>query len=90
MMFKFFKPTTAQEYIKDAEETYQMTAPKTSPNNELYRIGVTQDGMTTLTMISTDGFSMTMSMNPSACERMIRMIRATYEGEEDDQSEIQP
>ena len=59
-----------------------MTAPKneskTSPNDELYRVGVTADGRTTLTMMSTDGFSMTMSMTPAACEQMIRMIRSTY------------
>lgn len=81
-MFDLFNRRTAKDYLKEAEDTYKVPAPKptpkTSPSNELYRIGVTDDGRTTLTMMSTDGFSMTLSMNKEACERMIRMLRATY------------
>ena len=84
-MFDLFTRRTAKDYLKEAEDTYKVTAPKnepkTSPSNELYRVGVTGDGRTTLTMMSTDGFSMTMSMTPAACEQMIRMIRSTYDKE---------
>ena len=81
-MFDLFNRRTAKDYLKEAEDTYKVTPPKTSPNNELYRIGTTDDGRTTLTVMSTDGFSITMSMTPAACERMIRMIRSTYIGDE--------
>ena len=81
-MFDLFPKRTAKDFLDQAKETYSVPAPKTSPVNELYRVGVTNDGMTTLTMMSTDGYSMTLSMNPEACERMIRMIRSTYSEEQ--------
>jgi hypothetical protein len=80
-MFDFFSPPQPGKFKKITKETYQMPNTVTSPPNEIYRVGVTNDGMTTLTMISTDGYSMTISLSPAACERMIRMIRSTYEQE---------
>lgn len=52
--------------------------PKTEPDNEHFRVGYTTDGYVTLTIMSTDGFSQTLSMTPNACERLIRMLRAAY------------
>lgn len=46
---------------------------------EYYRVGRTDTGMTTLTMLGDGGFSVTLSMNETACEQLIKMIRATYE-----------
>ena len=50
---------------------------------ECYRIGRRDDGMTTLTVMSGDGFgSITLAMNEPACEQLIKMLRASYDGTE--------
>ena len=54
---------------------------------EYYRVGITDDGQTTLTFITDHGSSITLTMNQSACEQMIRMLRATYTDEEATESE---
>jgi len=55
--------------------------PKKSEPKEHYRVGyVAETGMTTLTILSNDGWgSITLSMNREACEAMIRLLRATYD-----------
>ena len=54
--------------------------PKPQPK-EHYRVGyITETGMTTLTIISHDGWgSITLTMNKEACEHLIKMLRATYD-----------
>jgi len=65
--------------IADVEKVInEVKLPNTEPLNEHFRVGYTTDGYVTLTLRSTDGFSQTLSMNPAACERLIRMLRATY------------
>ena len=84
-MFDLFRRRTAKEFLEEAKETY--TVPTTAPlvpemkqdSKEYYRIGRTEDGMTTLTLMSTDGFSCTLSMNQSACKQMIRMLESTFD-----------
>lgn len=51
---------------------------------EYYRVGRTEDGQTTLTMLMDHGYSTTLTMNRAACEQLIRMLRATYDEEEVD------
>ena len=76
-MYKFFyKPISTS--LKDEKEYQKMVRPKTNPSNEYYRVGATSDGLTTLTLMSTDGFSCTLTLNKVGCEQLIRMIRATY------------
>jgi|688.fasta_scaffold19477_10 hypothetical protein len=58
-------------------------------STELYRVGITTDGRVALTLIAQPGNTMTITMTPESCERMIRMLRAVYEDSDDDQSEIQ-
>ena len=56
--------------------------PKRAPK-EHYRVGFDDQGFTTLTLLSDQGYgSMTLSMNRSACEQLIRMLRATYNTED--------
>lgn len=56
-----------------------IAAPPAPPRErELYRVGATTDGKTTLTLTSPDGFVMTLTMNQQACEQMIKILRATY------------
>jgi len=79
-MFDFFKHRTAEDYKKIAEDTYKLPEPSTKPVvKEHYRVGRTDDGYTTLTMIDSSGYgSMTLTMNQDACEQMIRMLEATF------------
>lgn len=56
----------------------EVKLPRTEPQNEHFRVGYTTDGYVTLTLMATNGYSQTMSMNPAACERLIRMLRSTY------------
>jgi len=59
-----------------------MKTPKT--NNERYRIGLTENGDTTLTVLSPDGLSMTLTMNSTATKRMIKMLASTLDDEADE------
>jgi len=49
---------------------------------EHYRVGFTTAGDTTLTLRSPGGASMTLTMSQDATERLIKMLRATYQDEE--------
>lgn len=53
--------------------------PKTEPRDS-YRIGLTEDGRTTLTLISPDGMgSITLTMNEPALLRLIKLLEATLD-----------
>lgn len=81
-----FEYLLARKTEKDAQKMIKpMSLPKTP--NELYRVGVTSDGMTTLTIMSTDGFSVTLSMSQAACKKMIRMLQSTFPEEDSDDSD---
>ena len=56
---------------------YVKPVPPKGPK-EYYRVGLTDDGQTTLTMIMEHGYSTTLTMNKAACEQLIRLLRATY------------
>jgi len=71
-----------KDSLKSIEET---ELPRTEPQNEHFRVGYTTDGYVTLTLMATNGYSQTMSMSPAACERMIRILRATYTGNDNDE-----
>ena len=45
---------------------------------EHYRVGFDSNGMTTLTLLTDYGSSVTISMNRPACDQLIRMLQATY------------
>jgi len=89
MMFDFFTRHTAKDLVKDAEELYNMPLPQ-SPvtiSGEHFRVGSTRFGETTLTLIAEDGNTMTLTMGQTACEQLIRMLRATYYVEEPTEGE---
>jgi len=89
-MFNLFGRKTAKDFEAEANETYsipEVASPK-KEHKEHYRVGRTEDGWTTLTMISDDGYgSMTLTMNREACEQMIRMLEATFPLKEDEPTE---
>jgi hypothetical protein len=84
MSFGWFKRTTTKDFVEEAKEKY--TVPDLDDESkqsqdaarDVYRVGLTNDGRTTLTLVQ--GYTtMTLTMTPEACERMIRMLRATYD-----------
>jgi hypothetical protein len=89
-MFDFFRRKTAEEFMKEAKETYavpEVESPK-KEDREFYRVGRTEEGRTTLTMIDSSGYgSLTLTMNREACEQMIRMLEATFDDKTDDEVE---
>jgi hypothetical protein len=83
-MFNLFGRKTVKDFVAEAKETYSV--PEVKPidvpkkSKEHYRVGRTDDGYTTLTMMSGDGYgSMTLTMNREACEQMIRMLQSTFQ-----------
>lgn len=48
---------------------------------EHYRVGFNSEGETTLTLMSSVGTSMTLTMSRDGCEQLIKMLRATYSEE---------
>ncbi len=82
-MFNLFGRKTVKDFETEAKETYKVpeatpvSVPKTQ--KEYYRVGRTDDGCTTLTMLG-DGYgSITLTMNREACEQMIRMLESTFD-----------
>lgn len=76
-VLEFPKPK-AVPYI----EPPQPIPPKPKQPEEHYRVGFDSEGRTTLTLM-TDTGSMTLSMNQTACEHLIKMLRATYQDNND-------
>jgi hypothetical protein len=85
-MFNLFGRKTAKDFVAEAKETYSVPEPAPVPEQEqkeFYRVGRTDDGCTTLTMLGINGYgSMTLTMNRDACDQMIRMLEATFPLEE--------
>lgn len=91
-MFNWFGRKTAKDFMDEAKETYQIPElPKVEPPKEprpkeYYRVGRTDNGMTTLTLLADSGYNtMTLTMNKEACQQLIRMLESTYDVEETEQ-----
>jgi hypothetical protein len=91
MMFNLFGRKTAKDFQAEAKDTYAVPEADPVPKQEqkeFYRVGRTDDGCTTLTMLGINGYgSMTLTMNREACEQMIRMLEATFPLEENNLTE---
>lgn len=84
-MFNLFGKT---EYKAPEAQPLWKSGPELEKEpKEYFRVGTTNDGRTTLTLVSSGGGSMTLTMNRDACEQMIRMLRATYIEEEPTENE---
>jgi hypothetical protein len=66
-----------EEYNNVVKFPEPVAVPEPGPE-EHYRVGFTTDGDTTLTLMTKDGTSMTLTMNRDSCEQLIKMLRATY------------
>ena len=86
---KFFEWFGFEKVMEDTEPKnviklpvdYIRPVPEPEPK-EHYRVGFTDDGKTTLTLIADHSNTMTLTMGQEACEQLIRMLRATYTEEE--------
>lgn len=76
-MFGLFS-STPKEFEKAAEDIYKMVKAKEPESREHYRIGYTDDGRTSLTLLDSGGISMTLFLTQNGCEQLIKMLRATY------------
>jgi hypothetical protein len=81
---KVMEDTDPKNVVKFPEPKAIPKIPAVAPPKpkEHYRVGFDDQGMTTLTLMTDHGNSMTLSMNQDACEQLIRMLRATYKGNE--------
>jgi hypothetical protein len=61
---------------KKAEEVFDNAEQPKHKSGDYYRVGVTSDGFTTLTLIDT-GMSMTLTLNEHGLRQMIRLLEAT-------------
>jgi hypothetical protein len=81
-MFNLFGRNTVKDFEAEAKETYSVPEEASVPEQEqkeFYRVGRTDDGCTTLTILGINGYgSMTLTMNREACEQMIRMLESTF------------
>ena len=76
---KVMEDTDPKNVVKLPVDYVKPAPPPPPPQpREYYRVGVTDEGRTTLTFITDHGSSTTLTMNKEACEQMIRMLRATY------------
>lgn len=83
-MFDFFSRKTAKDFDQEAKDTYQFSElPAQAKNSEVYRVGMTVNGETTLTLISPNGISTTLIMSQDRCEQLIRMLQSTFQSDKD-------
>jgi hypothetical protein len=78
-MFDFFTRHTAKDLVENAKNLYMpLPQRQTVFPSEHFRVGVTQLGETTLTLMTEDGPSVTITMSQTACEKLIRMLQSTF------------
>ena len=78
---KFMEDTNPKKVIKLPVDYVKPVEPPKP--QEHYRVGFTDAGETTLTLLTNHG-STTLTMNRDACEQLIKMLRATYQEVEDE------
>jgi hypothetical protein len=67
---------------KDTDQMIKKISSPESTPDEVFRVGTTRFGETTLTLMTLDGMSMTATMNQTACEKLIRMLQSTFTEDE--------
>lgn len=87
-MFNLFSRRTTKDFVKQVQSVYgspmtwRVGPEAVSESKDLYRVGVTPAGMTTLTLTA-DGTSMTLTMDEAGFEQLIKTIRSTYPNEKE-------
>ena len=78
-MFDLFSRKEAEKVAKEIVEDFKFPEPvreKTSDEQDWYRVGYTNDGRTTLTLLNGPA-SMTLTMNEDGVKRLIKMLEST-------------
>lgn len=65
----------AREYLKMT----QPIPPQPKEQTEFFRVGITKDGQSTLTLIGDNNYTMTITLCKEDCQQMIRMLKSTME-----------
>lgn len=84
-MFDFFRKRTAEDFVKEAKETF--TVPTVEPivptvqNQVVYRIGKTEDGKVILSL--GDQIATSVIMSNAGVDDLIRMLEAAKNPESD-------
>lgn len=76
-----FKKVTKKDYIEKASDYMPGIPKRKETQQEFFRVGITADGNTSLTLLLDGGMSTTMTMDKKTCEQLIKMLRATYQDE---------
>ncbi len=78
-MFDLFPKKEVEKVAKEIVEDLKTPEPvreKTSDEQDWYRVGYTNDGRTTLTLLNGPA-SMTLTMNEDGVKRLIKMLEST-------------
>jgi hypothetical protein len=82
-MFDFFKQWISKDHIQSAGDSQDIPPAKPKPEQpqdwDYYRVGVANDGRTILTVRLPASASISLTMTQTACEKLVRMLEATYE-----------
>jgi len=81
-MFGLFKKDEIKEIIESAEKDVEVPAPAPVDDESTHdnvRVGVTNDGRTTLTLINHSNYvsSMTVTMEKDYVKQLVRLLEAT-------------
>jgi peroxiredoxin len=67
-------------------EVPKAQTPTVDNSRDFYRIGVTNDGRTILTVISDGGFALSLWLNSAGVRQMIRLLEATLSEDDDERT----
>lgn len=72
-----------------SEPTYPPVVPQPrneSEDTDYYRVGITNEGDTTLTIRNNNFGSITLTMNRDSCEQLIKMLQSTFKTESNNET----
>ena len=88
-MFGLFKKDEIKEIIESAKKDAEVPAPEPVNDESIYdnvRVGVTNDGRTTLTLVNHSNYisTMTLTMEKNYVKQLVRLLEATLVEEKND------
>jgi hypothetical protein len=87
-MFDFFNRSTAKDYQQIAEETYNVSTPKTDSvkvkSRFSYSVGLDEENNTVLKLQCEGTGTTTLTLNQAGVRRLIRLLEATIPESGDD------
>ena len=88
-MFGLFKKDEIKEIIESAKKDTEVPAPVPVDDESIHdnvRVGVTNDGRTTLTLVNHSNYmsTMTLTMEKDYVKQLVRLLEATLNEEKND------